>query len=132
MNANGRATRWPRLANPVLAALRKPAVIGLSAVTMDLQAVQAVNGLREGRLTMFEGRVLEALVFITRKLAEQGIGPEALQCCERCQVLLTVLKAGRTLQPDQVQAFDDLIGWNQAQRDADTEAYVAAALPFIR
>lgn len=132
MKVANRATRWPRLANPVLAALRKPVIVSLSPITMDLQAAQAVKALRDDRLSQFDGLVLEAMTFITSKLARQGIGPEALPCCERCQALLARLKAGHTLEADQVHAFDDLIGWNQAQRDAAPDDFKAAALPFIR
>lgn len=132
MKTSGKATRWPRTANPVLAALRKPAVRRLNGLMIDLQANEALASLRAGRLSAFDAKVLEAIVFVTRKLAKQGVGPESLACAERCQALLPILRNPRACQPDQVAAFAELVDWNQAQRDADQDAFTAAALPFIR
>jgi hypothetical protein len=132
MGRKHQATRWPRLANPVSAAIRKPAVVGLSSVTLDLQATQAVLSLRDGQPSRFDQRVLESLTFIVSKLARDGIGPEARPCAERCLALLARLTDRGVPEPDQVRAFTELIEWSQAQREADPEAFRAAALPFVR
>lgn len=132
MNRMPRATSRSHLAHPVASALRRTAVQKLDPLTMDLQALEALQDLRNGQVSWFSGQVLVAILSISRKLATAGIGPEALPTCNWCQALLVRANAGQALRPDQLRAFEDLVQFNQAQREADPEAFKAAALPFVR
>ncbi len=132
MKPSGKAARWPRTANPVLAAMRRQNAKRLDETMMDIQAAEAVASLRSGHLAGFDAKVLEGLVFVVRRLARQGIGPEALPCAERCLALLNAIQAGQVPSTDQVACFFDLIGFSQAQREADLDAFRASVMPFVR
>lgn len=117
------------LVNPVQHAIEGAMITPDSLlITLRLRELQAIEAFRTGTAGLQEWHDINAMHGLCETMAREGIGPEALEACERAEVALIEAarrfeKTGKmgTTGPG-LQAFRDVFDFHDLQRKSVARA----------
>ena len=123
---------WNTAYNPVKAAVFAHLYKG-DVLAMEVQELFTVDELKAGKLTAQGVHVMQCMCAISRRLADEGVGPEVIDVCKEVTQRLEEAVKAKAPTPELVAAAGELYEYHKAQRElAGPTSYGIAAAPFCR
>jgi hypothetical protein len=123
---------WDPALNPVKQANAVRLFDG-DTLSMKVSELLTLDELKAGQLSAIGVHVLRCMSAISLRLAEDGVGPEAVEACRKVNRLLPAALLEGRVSDELLSAAVQLHEYHQAQRDlADRISYAKAAAPYTR
>ena len=138
MKKRTRRKVWP-LVNPISYAMEGAAYAGQDALNrLRLLELAAIEDFAKGKATIYTWQTITDMLNLCEVMARKGIGPEALEACERAQAALVAAskryeatkRMGTT--GEGLQAFRDLFAYHDLQRQSVCKADYEKAIIATR
>lgn len=132
MRKRTRRKVWNPAFNPIRAAVFAQAYKG-DTMPMEVQELITLGELKEGKINDQALHVMHCMAAISKRLAEDGIGPEVLPVCDQAAERLAVASRTREVTEELVVNMQELYELHRAQREmAGPNLYGLAAAPFCK